>query len=56
MTTAERTAASSKDRQRLRREAFRLARETYDDEVSYERLIAIRDRLAAIDSLIYCRL
>lgn len=42
-----------KTRARLRREAYRLAQETYDRDVSYERLVEIRDRLLVIDHLIY---
>ena len=40
-------------RQRLTREANRLARETFDRDVTPERLVIIRDRLAQIDAIIY---
>lgn len=42
-----------KQRQRLTREANKLARETFDRDVSFERLVEIRDRLALIDVEIY---
>lgn len=44
-----------KQRQRLTREANRLASETFDRDVSFERLVEIRDRLARIDAEIYGR-
>ncbi|WP_269514482.1 hypothetical protein [Brevundimonas subvibrioides] len=44
-----------KTRARLRREAYRLAQETYDREVSYDRLVVIRDRLRAIDEVLSSR-
>ena len=40
-------------RQRLTREANRLSRETFDRDVTSERLVIIRDRLAEIDAQIY---
>lgn len=46
---------TTKTRQLLKREAYRLARESYDDGVSFDRLVAIRDRLAEIDAAIYGR-
>jgi hypothetical protein len=44
---------TSKTRQLLTREANRLARESYDDGVTYDRLVAIRDRLAEIDAALH---
>lgn len=44
-----------RQRQRLKREGFRLARETFDSDVSYERLVEIRDRLTRIDAELYGR-
>lgn len=44
---------TSKTRQMLKREANRLARETYDDGVTFDRLVQIRDRLAQIDTELY---
>ena len=42
-----------KQRQRLKREGYRLARETFDSDVNYERLVEIRDRLTRIDTELY---
>lgn len=42
-----------KAKDRLRREAYRLAQETYDRDVTDERLVEIRDRLLVIDQIIY---
>lgn len=47
--------AEQKVRGRLRRKAYRLAQETYDPNVTDERLVEIRDRLQVIDDLIYGR-
>lgn len=40
-------------RRRLRAEAFRLARETYERDVTDERLLAIEARLTVIDAQLY---
>lgn len=40
-------------RQRFTRETNRLSRETFDRDVTSERLVIIRDRLAEIDAQIY---
>ena len=44
---------TTKTRQLLSREANRLARESYDDGVSFDRLVQIRDRLAEIDAALH---
>jgi hypothetical protein len=46
-------SSAQKTKRKLKLEAYRLAGETYDHSVSFERLVEIRDRLAEIDREIY---